>query len=541
MLSLRPYQRESVDALYSYWQNGGGNGLIVVPTGGGKSLIIATLVRELIEQWPAMRIIVVTHTRELVAQNFQELMRYWSQAPAGINSAALGRRDKRSQILFASIQSIFREDAFSLGERDLIIVDEAHLIPREGEGMYVTFLDKMREASPDMRVLGLTATPYRMNTGRLDKGEGRLFDDIVYEAGVGDLITSGFLSPLVSKATASAFSVSGVAKRGGEFVAGALEAAVDKDWITRAAVSELVQFGEQRKAWLVFCSGVQHAEHIRDEIRRHNISCETVTGETPSGERDRIIKNYREGRIRCLTNANVLSIGFNVPAVDMVALMRPTLSTGLYIQQVGRAFRLAPGKQDALILDYAGNVKRHGPVDAVSVGRSGAGSREDAAVKEESVRAKECPGCQSLVALNTRVCQSCGHEWPKQDEPKHDARADSERPIMSTGGAVWLPVSGVKYFRHSKPGSPTSLRIEYTCGLTVYRQWQCLEHDGFARGKAESWWRRMATGAPPETVEEALARQADIRPATDIQVRPSGQYFEIVAVRHDPPRMQAAE
>lgn len=540
MLTLRPYQRESVDALYAYWQNGGGNGLIVIPTGGGKSLIIATLVRELIAQWPAMRIIVVTHTRELVAQNFQELMRYWPQAPAGINSAALGRRDKRSQILFASIQSIFREDAFSLGERDLIIVDEAHLIPREGEGMYVTFLDKMREATPDMRVLGLTATPYRMSTGRLDKGDGRMFDDIVYEANVADLIKDGFLSPLISKATASAFNVSGVAKRGGEFVAGALEAAVDKDWITRAAVSELVQFGHNRKAWLVFCSGIKHAEHVRDEIRTHGISCEMVTGETPSGERDRIIKNYREGRIRCLTNANVLSIGFNVPAVDMVALMRPTLSCGLFVQQVGRAFRLAPGKQDALILDYAGNVRRFGPIDAVNVGRSSSG-REDAAVKEDSVKAKECPGCQALVALNTRVCQSCGHEWPREEAPKHDARADSERPIMSTGGAVWLPVDGVRYFRHAKPGSPTSMRVECSVGLTIYRKWVCLEHSGPVRGKAESWWRRIGGNMPvPETVEEALARQHELLPIADIQVRPSGQYFEIVGFRTEQ-RLEAAE
>lgn len=541
MTNLRPYQRAAIDAVLSYWQAGGGNPLVDMATGTGKSVVIATLVRELLEAYPTLRVVMLVHVKELVEQNARALLRAWPQAPIGINSAGLGRRDKRSQILFASIQSIFREDSFSLGSRDLVLIDEAHLVPKAGEGMYRTFLDKLRETTPDLRVAGFTATPYRLDSGRLDQGPERLFSEIVYSYGIGQGITDGFLSPLQSKATATALDVSGVAKRGGEFIAGALEAAVDKDWITRAAVQEIVTFGQARRSWLLFAAGVDHALHLRDAVRSHGIAAETVTGETPKGERDRIIRDFREGRIRCLTNAMVLTTGFDAPSVDLVAMLRPTLSTGLYVQIVGRGTRLAPGKDDCLVLDFAGNVRRHGPVDAISVRPGSAGGKEDAAVKEDSVRAKECPGCQALVALNTRVCQHCGHEWPKQDEPKHDARADSERPIMSVGGAVWLPVTSVRYFRHSKPGSPTSLRVEYICNLALYRQWQCFEHNGFARNKAENWWRRMASGTPPETVEEALSRQNEIRRATAIQVRPSGQYFEIVGVRHDPPRLEAAE
>ncbi|WP_089177127.1 DEAD/DEAH box helicase [Bosea sp. AS-1] len=528
MLTLRPYQRDSIDALYAYWQKGGGNGLIVIPTGGGKSLVIATIIREMLEQWPSLRICVVTHSKELISQNFQELMKLWPQAPAGINSAGIGRRDTRSKILFCGIQSVWNK-VKQIGAFDLIIVDEAHLISRSADTSYGKFFASMREIVPDMRVLGATATPYRLDSGRLDRGKDRLFDDIVYEAAVPDLIEAGFLSPLTSKATATALDVSGVAKRGGEYVAGALEAAVDKDWITRAAVDEITAFGASRKSWLCFCTGVDHAMHVRDEIRSRGITCETVTGETPNGERDRIIRQFKEGRIRCLTNANVLSIGFNVPAVDLVALLRPTQSAGLYIQQVGRAFRLAPGKTDALILDFAGNVKRHGPVDDVTP--KGSGGKGDAP-SEDRPKAKECPGCKELVALNTRVCQHCGHEWPRDETPKHDARADADRPIMSTGAVSnWLEVSETRFFRHAKVGSPTSMRVEYTAGLTVYRQWVCFEHDGFARQKAESWWRRMGLGTCPKTVSEALERQSEIMPAAEIQVRPSGQYFEVVGVR----------
>ncbi|MFC6747120.1 DEAD/DEAH box helicase [Methylobacterium persicinum] len=365
MLTLRDYQRDSLDALYAYWQDGGGNGLIVLPTGAGKALVIAALTSELLARWPDLRIGIVTHTRELVAQNFKELLGYWPAAPAGIYSAGLGRRDTRSRILFMSIQSVFRK-VRQLGAFDVIIVDEAHLIPRSSDTSYGRFLADLRDLTPDMRVVGTTATPYRLDSGRLDEGDGAIFDRVVYDANVGDLIRESYLSPLVSKATFTQLDTTGVAKRGGDFVPGQLAAAVDHDHITRAAVAEMVQFGAERRAWLAFCAGVAHALHVRDAIREAGFTAETVTGETPAGERDRIIGAFKAGRIRCLTSVSVLTTGFNVPQVDMLALLRPTQSTGLYVQMVGRALRKAPGKTDALILDYAGCVKAHGPIDAIT-------------------------------------------------------------------------------------------------------------------------------------------------------------------------------
>src|SRR5690606_34936857 len=217
--------------------------------------------------------------KELVEQNAKALIRTWPQAPIGINSAGLGRRDTRSPILFASIQSVYRIGK-QLGPRDLVLVDEAHLVPSAGEGMYRRLLEDLRQTVPDLRVAGFTATPYRLESGRLDRGDDRLFSEIVYSYGIGRGIADGYLSPLISKATATALDVSGVAKRGGEFVAGSLADAIDKDDITRAAVAEIVALGQNRRSWLVFATGVAHAIHLRDEIRSHGISCETVTGET---------------------------------------------------------------------------------------------------------------------------------------------------------------------------------------------------------------------------------------------------------------------
>lgn len=527
MIELRSYQREAIDAVLSYWAEGGGNPLVEAATGTGKSVIIATLVRELLANWPDMRVLMLVHVKELVEQNARALLRTWPQAPIGINSAGLGRRDKRSQVLFASIQSVYRQDGFSLGPRDLILIDEAHLVPRSGEGMYRTLLDKLRMSVPDLRVAGFTATPYRLDSGRLDRGDdgSRLFSEIVYSYGIGRGIADGYLSPLTCKATLTALDVSGVAKRGGEFVAGELERAVDKASITRAAVKELVAFGERRKSWLVFASGVDHAEHLRDEIRSHGVSCETVTGETPRGERDRIIRDFREGRIRCLTNAQVLTTGFDVPAIDLIAMLRPTLSTGLYVQICGRGTRLAPDKHNCLVLDYAGNVRRHGPVDMVTIREPGEGNGV--------APVKECPECQSLIHTAHKLCPDCGYEFPPSEVPKIEASADAVSPIMSSAMPTWHDVSDVRLYRHVKEGSPLSLRVEYLCGLRVYRQWACFEHQGFARAKAHQWWQRMGGRLPyPASVEEALTRVAELTLPAQVQIKPSGKYFEVIGWRH---------
>lgn len=535
MTSLRPYQSAAIRSVLDYWGDGGGNPLVSMATGTGKSVVIANLVRELREMNPSIRFLMLVHVKELVAQNVGALLRTYPDAPVGINSAGLGRRDKRQPILFASIQSVYRDDGFSLGPRDVVLIDEAHLVPRSGDGMYRRLLDSLRRASPDLRVVGFTATPFRMDSGRLDQGGERIFDEIVFNFGISEGIRDGFLSPLVSKATATTMDVSGVQRRGGEFVPGALEVAVDKDWLTRAAVDEMAAYGAGRRSWLAFCAGVAHAEHVRDEVRGRGISCEMVTGETPNGERDRIIRAFKDGHIRCLTNAMVLTTGFDAPAVDMVAMLRPTLSTGLYVQICGRGTRLAPGKEDCLVLDFAGNVRRHGPVDTIVIETKSGAARTKADIDE--VRSKECPICKSLVAINTHQCITCGHEWPRIDKPKHEAVAESALPILSTEAPAWLGVENVRFFPHTKPGSPTSLRVEFSCGLATHRTWLCFEHDGFARDKAHAWWRQWAGTAPPKTVTEAIQRQGEIAPPNEIRVKPDSKYFTIVGFRR---RMQEA-
>ena len=527
MIQLRPYQGAAINSVLNYWQDEGGNPLVEMATGTGKSMVIAKLTRDLLEQYPTMRVLMLVHVRELVQQNFMALLRTWPDAPAGIYSAGLGKRDAHHRITFASIQSVFRRTA-SLGERHLVLIDEAHLVPAKGEGMYRQLLSDLGQKA-DMRVCGFTATPYRLDTGRLDAGEGALFDRVVYKYGINDGIDDGYLSPLVSRAGLSEIDVSNVHRRGGEFIAGEMEIAADK--ITMQAVSELVRFGENRRSWLIFCAGVKHAMNARDAIRAHGISCETVTGETPAGERDAILRRFKAGEIRALTNAQVLTTGFDAPNVDLVGFMRSTLSTSLYVQIVGRGTRIAQGKENCLVLDWGGNIRRHGPVDAVSVGPWRAPGDDTGKVSVESVRAKECPDCQSLAALNATVCKVCGHEWPREEKPKHEAEAEKNAGIMSSEKVApqQVPVADWEFHRHEKSGSPDSVRVTYIAGLNAYREWLAFEHGGHARQKAQQWWTSHGGSTPfPKSVTEALGRLDEIEMPVTISVKPNGKYFDIV-------------
>lgn len=525
-MRLRPYQRQALDALRAYWRSNGVNGLIVLPTGSGKSLILAQICQEILSQYPTLRIVIATHVRELISQNYKELLRLWPQAPAGIYSAGLNKRDRHHQILLVGIQSVYNKVPL-LGPFDILLIDEAHLISRNTQTMYGAFINALRQQTPDLRMVGVTATAFRLDSGRLDYGKGRLFDKVVYESKITDLIEQGYLSPLLSKATLTTFDISQVQKRGGEFIPGQLEVAVDKDWITRSAAQEIAELGANRKSWLAFCSGVEHANHMRNAIKLQGVSCECVTGETPKAERDSFVRQFSNGQIRCLTSVGVLGTGFNAPAVDLIALLRPTASAGLFVQQVGRGLRKAPGKDNCLILDFARNTERHGPIDTITAKSAGEQRSEGEALS------KTCPVCQTILALAAQQCPCCGHLFPRDLMPKHEATADASTNILSKGKAQWVDVDAAKYYQHNKPGSPPSLRVEYSCGFTTHKEWVCLQHAGMARSKAEQWWLKTGRQPIPRSVVEALGRVKELKTPQEICVRPDGKYFSIVGVRFE--------
>lgn len=522
-LELRDYQRAAVFAIYGAFQAGVERPLVVMPTGSGKAPTLCTFIREALEQWPDQRMLCLVHVRELVEQNLKTMLRIWPDAPVSVYSAGLGSRDLSGQVVFASIQSIYKR-AYDLQKVDLVIIDEAHLIPAEGDGMYRKLLDDLAAINGgSVPMVGFTATPYRLSTGSLVEGKGRVFDQIVHEVKLADMIANGWLCPPVSKAPVTQLSVEGVGIRGGEFVASQLQAAVDRAELTEAACDEIVAAGKDRRSWVAFSSGVDHALHIRDALRARGVAAETITGSTPLGERDALIRAFKAGHIRCLTNDSVLTTGFDHPPLDMIAVLRPTRSPGLWVQMIGRGTRIAPGKENVLVLDFGGNTQRFGPADQIT-GRVKMG--------DGAPPMKACPECQSIILAAATSCPDCGHEFPapERERSKHAALPDAA-PILSSQTSDWLPVSRVTYHRHISAAGNRVLRVDHYCGLARYSEYLSVEAGGYARQKAFDWWRKRTDRPMPGTVDEALREQHWLALPDAIRIRPEGKFHRIVSVR----------
>lgn len=522
MIQLRPYQRAALDGLYDWFrQNQAGNPLLVLPTGAGKAILIAALIQEALAAWPKTRILMITHVRELISQNAQKLISIWPQAPIGIHSAGLRRKDVYHPIIFAGIQSVWQK-AMHLGHFDLILIDEVHLVSHKSEGTYRAFLADCQRINPRVRVIGLTATPFRTGHGSIMHGDGALFHGVAYQVRMLDLIAQGYLAPLVSKRMSTQIDVSSVQIKQGEYVAAQLERAADQEAVTQGALDECEQYGANRKKWLVFCAGVSHAEHVAAAMSARGIPTGCITGKTAAGERDALIARYRNGQLRALTSMGVLTTGFDVPDTDLLALLRPTQSPGLYVQMVGRGSRIAPGKTDCLVLDFAGNAMRHGPVDQIEAWTPRPSERGGDAPS------KACPNCETIVGASVRECPSCGHQFPFDEKPKHQAQA-SDAPILSSDISPQIErhaVSSVSYkFWPGRDGKSPTLRVDYFGPLMrVASEWICFEHQGYPRNKAVAWWAQRAPGTPiPSTVDEAeerAPRELRVPNAILVNVRP---------------------
>ena len=525
-MMLRDYQQRSIDQLYAWFANGGdGNPCLVLPTGAGKSHIIAALVKDALQNWPETRVLMLTHVKELIAQNAEKMRQHWPNAPMGIYSASLGRRCLTEPITFAGIQSVAKR-GHEIGHVDLVIVDEAHSINHSQTGGYRRLIADLTRINPQLRVIGLTATPYRLGHGMIHEGDDVLFNALIEPVSIEELVHRGFLTKLQSKHTRLTLSTDGVKKQGGEFVAAQLEAAVDTQDNNRRAVAEIIKRGQDRKAWLIFCAGVGHAGHIAELMRAEGITCETVTGETPKAERERILEAYQAGHIRCLTNVNVLSTGFDYPGIDLLAFLRPTLSPGLYIQMAGRGLRIAQGKTDCLVLDFAGNVARHGPITAVeppSKRKKGEGEAPT----------KTCPSCEEIVSANARQCPQCGHEWAAPEpveKPLHLANDDImglEPQEMAVTGWMWRKHT-------SRTSGKDMMQVSYYGGLAdpVVTEYLPVLHEGYAGEKARRQVISIAikSGAndlSDDLTEMAKAMTASTAPAL-LKFKRDGKFHRVI-------------
>lgn len=535
-LQLRDYQQDSVDAVFRIWQEDPSSApLIVLPTGAGKSVVVAEMARRFIEEFK-QRVICVIHVKELVRQNYTKFREHQPSIGVGIFSASLGRKDYGRRVTFANIQSIYRH-AEHFRNVGLLLIDEVHLVPHADDGMYRTFINALRIVNPNIKICGLTATPWRTNSGNLCEPYGEaqpLFSEVAYELPMTELLRRGFLSTMRAAPRLTKMDTTGVHTRGGDFIDKELDAKVNTEEINRAIVAETVDVCRDRRSWLVFGVTVDHATRLRDMFRSHGITCEMVCGETEQHERDRIIRDFSAGRIQCVTNVNVLATGFDYPGIDAIIMARPTKSPGMFLQQAGRGLRVSDLKQDCLLLDFAGNTRMHGWLTHVK------GVHKK---KRDEPEGRECPQCETLNEKGAESCVACGYVWPKggAEPPDRESKLfktqTTDRVMANLEEAIEGRVVNAICAPHvSRNSGITSLRVDYTLqpetgDPILVQQYVCIEHEGWANKQARAWWRQRSKAPPPATVAEAMGRLGELRLPHSLLVTRDGHWWRVESAK----------
>jgi len=355
---LRDYQQEAVEKTVKYFQRQREPAVIVLPTGAGKSLVIAELARI-----ARGRVLVLAHVKELVEQNHEKYKRYGLSA--GIFSASLGKKDRESKAIFGGIQSVARAPDDFFENFSLLVIDECHRVAEEGSTQYQDVIKRLLERNPGLCVLGLTATPYRLGLGWIyeysPKGEiktdqKRFFKQCVFELPLSHMIRSGYLTvPVKVDIPVTCYDFSELTGKDRTCTASEVEEILkSQKRLTPLIIKNIVDITERydRKGVMIFSSSVKHAEEIMSYLPPED--SRVVLGHTDMSDRDEIVNDFKNRKFKYLVNVSVLTTGFDAPHVDVIAIMRPTESNSLYQQIVGRGLRLSSEKNDCYVLDYTG-------------------------------------------------------------------------------------------------------------------------------------------------------------------------------------------
>ena len=484
-----------------------------LPTGGGKGYVVAFFTKAVRESNPKSRIMITVDNQDLITENYGKMVRLWPNAPCGIYSSGLNRRDVGDPILHVGIQSV-KGRASELGHYDYVLVDEAHMISHREEGEYRAFLNDVAVVNPAVRFIGLTATPWRMgHTGNIAEN-GAFFTDLIEGATIEELVVLGFLAPLHSKHMENQYDVSGVKKRGGEYVESDLQKTLNTGSQNIGVVDETIARAKKLdcKSWIVFCTGVDHAVAVCALLVERGISARVLTGKTPKRERQQMIKDFKAGRFTAFVSVEVLIKGFDHPAADLGVMLRPTKSKTLFVQMVGRLMRASPGKACGYIFDFAGLVEEHGPVTQVSADYKLKGAGE--------CPVKPCPECYEIIHLSIMTCPECLYVFPEPEpEPVVLSNLDIMKPdVFELNVVAWewevklskkdsTPMAMVMYFDAYMGQVSEFLFVLHSNRMQPY--WQELfrkisEMAGVSLDSATGlteYIRLMNTGKPPNVVK----------------------------------------
>jgi len=491
-LPLRGYQQEAVTAVMASLARGE-HPVVDMATGSGKSLVIAALCARL----PG-RVLVVTHRKKLLSQNSAALTRYLGQhEDIGVYSAGLEQRDTAQRVIFGGVQSIYKrmDELSQAGSFDHIISDEAHLVGNPGEDILYT---AVLSHNLDARRIGLSATPTRM--GMPIWGQAMWFTHCVYTAGI-EQLTPAYLAPLCGVLSAHDVDLSAVRIKAGEFVQADASQAMSEERVAMAAMREILDLAQHRKHWALFCCDIAHTRLVARLLQAQGIPCGVMLSDQASTDNDEALRKFEAGETRALASCVMMTTGFDIPALDCVVLLRPTMSKELLIQMMGRGTRLVTAKSDCLILDYAGNLERHAPLDALArLDKTYAREVQDAEKAAQARAARERQARHSTTAL-----PGTPTTWA----------------VRRMGYAV-LP-------SRKRPGT-SLLRVTYRCtGRTPQwvTLWLCPEYPGWPRLQAELWFERRGLPCPQTAAEACRMAQEARRVPRRITVIPDGQWDRV--------------
>ena len=548
-MKLRDYQQEAIDAILRDAKRYKHDNLLVgLPTGTGKSVVIGKLCEEVANR--GGRVLVLARTKELVQQNHD---RYVDIDPeghkrAGIYSAGLNLRMTKERVIFASVQSVCKR-MDELGKFNVIWCDECHQIPRNEDSQYQQLIRDARELNPSCRVWGCTATPYRLDCGVIH-GPTQLFHRMSYNAPLGVMFDRGYLTK-PETLDVDQVDLSGVSKSAGDFN----KTEMQTRFLGRSISGEIKAAADQKgmKKIIVFASGVAHAELIKEELRLLGETVHLITGETLPLLRETSISAFSsDGPVRWLVNVDCLTTGFDAPNIDGIVIARGTESPGLFMQMVGRGTRLYPGKEKFYVIDYGGNIERHGPVDSEIYGID---TIKLPAVGKGDAPKRTCPKCFALFHASANQCPECGLEMPPVPKEfiatkKSITVQPSKHRVVHTDYKIWKGKETGEVDDKGRPiKKPDTLLVQYKLHVPEdaeltgrkrwAREWVCIEHSGYAREKAEQWWGQRSSTPCPETLPEALMMidAGNLAKTEEITLRPEGKYERITkcVVGNKPP------
>lgn len=529
LISLRDYQSSALSMLYEWFgKNATGHPVLNMPGGSGKSVVIASLVKDALQNWPDTRILMLVHSKELILQNADKLRKLWPGAPFGIYSASVGKRDLGEPITYAGVGSVAKR-ANLIGHIDLCIIDEVHAVSTAESGIYRKLIADLMEINPAMRIVGLSASPYRLGHGLITEGPTAIFSEILNPVSIEELVRKNHLVPLRSKTTKHKLETDGLHKRQGEYIASEMEAKFNTDDHNNAVVQEIIENANNRAHWLIFCSGVDHSEAVAKCLRAAGIAAEALDATHSKSERERKLADFESGKMRAICSVGILTTGYDFPALDCIAFLRSTMSPGLYLQMAVRGMRPYFGKTDCLVLDFAGVVETHGPITNVQPPKKGGSGEGEAPVKV-------CDECHEIVHISAKVCPNCGHAFPPPAEKKLTLRHDD---IMGIDG-MDMPVTDWHWRKHTSRASGNEMiALTYYGGLTdpPITEYLPVLNPGYAGNKAmqllhDIGSRSMATLAninvAPSPLTYLITQMNQATPPKLISYKRDGKFYKVV-------------